>query len=213
MLHLIWQKDNSSTSEDGKEIKGVRSRLLECYRSLYFDPIPDMEPKQQVNRIAKNMIEYVSYLFTESLRYSCNSLVTDKHTTPLSPSWLVWRRWCESWWKMVKSTRMLLASFGKSTVSCSRSLQSLLVFIYAVIGSERPLPRPQRRGAVIILGMLALAKRSVVSERVEVLVKIGLGNLGKVRVVVILRVIWTDSSTGWSNVSTVHMCCLTTFKW
>lgn len=59
MLHLIWSKDNSSMSEDGKELKGVRSRLLECYRSLYFDVIPDMEPKQQVNRIAKNMIECV----------------------------------------------------------------------------------------------------------------------------------------------------------
>ena len=59
MLHLIWSKDNSAMSEDGKELKGVRSRLLECYRSLYFDPLPDMEPKQQVNRIAKNMIEYV----------------------------------------------------------------------------------------------------------------------------------------------------------
>lgn len=56
MLHLIWSKDNNSTSEDGKELKGIRSRLLECYRSLYFEPLPDMEPKQQVNRIAKNMI-------------------------------------------------------------------------------------------------------------------------------------------------------------
>lgn len=62
MLHLIWSKDNSATSEDGQELKGVRSRLLECYRSLYFDPIPDLEPKQQVNRIAKNMIESVLYL-------------------------------------------------------------------------------------------------------------------------------------------------------
>ena len=59
MLHLIWSKDNNSMSEDGKELKGVRSRLLECYRSLYFDVLPDMEPKQQVNRIAKNMIECV----------------------------------------------------------------------------------------------------------------------------------------------------------
>ena len=57
MLHLIWSKDNNATSEDGKELKGVRSRLLECYRSLYFDALPDMEAKQQVNRIAKNMIE------------------------------------------------------------------------------------------------------------------------------------------------------------
>ncbi len=57
MLHLVWSKDNSSTTEDGKELKGIRSRLLECYRNLYFDALPDMEPKQQVNRIAKNMIE------------------------------------------------------------------------------------------------------------------------------------------------------------
>jgi hypothetical protein len=59
MLHLIWSKDNNSMSEDGKELKGVRSRLLECYRNLYFDVLPDMEPKQQVNRISKNMIECV----------------------------------------------------------------------------------------------------------------------------------------------------------
>jgi hypothetical protein len=69
MLHLIWSKDNNATSEDGKELKGVRSRLLECYRSLYFDPLPDMEPKQQVNRIAKNMIEcVVSSYFVTMLR-------------------------------------------------------------------------------------------------------------------------------------------------
>jgi condensin complex subunit 1 len=63
MLHLIWAKDNStSTSEDGKEIKGVRQRLLECYKSLYFDPVPDpdMDAKKQVSRIAKNFVEYVS---------------------------------------------------------------------------------------------------------------------------------------------------------
>ncbi len=59
MLHLIWQKDNSVTSEDGKEIKGVRSRLLECYQTLYFDPIAELDARGQVSRIAKNMIECV----------------------------------------------------------------------------------------------------------------------------------------------------------
>ena len=54
-------------SEDGEKLKGVRPRLLECYQSLYFAALPDLEPKQQVNRIAKNMIEYVSYPFTKSL--------------------------------------------------------------------------------------------------------------------------------------------------
>lgn len=59
MLHLIWHKDNSSTSEDGKELKGIRSRVLDCYRHLYFDPVPDLDAKAQVVRISKNMIEYI----------------------------------------------------------------------------------------------------------------------------------------------------------
>lgn len=59
MLHLIWAKDNSHTSDDGKELKGVRSRLLECYRQLYFDPVADLDAKGNIGRIAKNMIESV----------------------------------------------------------------------------------------------------------------------------------------------------------
>jgi condensin complex subunit 1 len=62
MLHLIWTKDNNSTSEDGAEVKGVRANLIDVYRSLYFDVVPDLTPKQQVNRIAKNMIESVHVL-------------------------------------------------------------------------------------------------------------------------------------------------------
>ena len=58
MLHLIWTKDNNSTSsEEGMDGKGIRASLIEVYRSLYFDVVPDLAPKQQVNRIAKNMIE------------------------------------------------------------------------------------------------------------------------------------------------------------
>ena len=60
MLHLIWTKDNSgTTSEEDKELKGIRQRLIECYRSLYFDPVDDSDSRQQTNRIAKNMIECV----------------------------------------------------------------------------------------------------------------------------------------------------------
>ena len=34
--------------------------MLKCYCSLYFDPLPNMEPKQQVNQMAKNMIELMN---------------------------------------------------------------------------------------------------------------------------------------------------------
>ena len=66
MLHLIWNKDDSrsTTAEDGQELKGIRQRLLECYRGLYFDQIAGLDQKAQVNRIAKNMIEYV-YLLSD----------------------------------------------------------------------------------------------------------------------------------------------------
>ena len=49
-----------------------------------------------------------------------------------------------------------------------------------IVGSDKPLPKNQRRGAIIILGMLAVARRHIVTERVDVLLRVGLGPLGKV---------------------------------
>ncbi|TFK48960.1 hypothetical protein OE88DRAFT_1727293 [Heliocybe sulcata] len=141
MLHLIWAKDNSSTGEDGREVKGVRARLLECYRSLYFDALPDMEPKQQVNRIAKNMIE-LTYGATlaelTSLEEMMRTMMDDEQIHP--------------------------DVVGK---------------LWQVYSSDRPLPKQQRRGAIIILGMLALARRSVVTDHVDTMLRVGLGNFGK----------------------------------
>ncbi|GJE88854.1 condensin complex subunit 1 [Phanerochaete sordida] len=141
MLHLIWHKDHSATSEDGKELKGIRPRLLECYRSLYFDALPDMEPKQQVNRIAKNMIE----------------LTYDATLAELT--------------SLEEMLRIMMED--------DQIHNDVITKLWQVYSSERPLPRAQRRGAVIILGMLALARRSVVADRVDTLVKTGLGKLGQ----------------------------------
>jgi condensin complex subunit 1 len=57
MLHLIWTKDNNATTEDGTDGRSIRGNLIDVYKSLYFDVVPDLAPKQQVNRIAKNMLE------------------------------------------------------------------------------------------------------------------------------------------------------------
>jgi condensin complex subunit 1 len=59
MLHLIWKKDDSATAED-KELKGVRQRLLEVYRNLYFEAVEGLDARGQVSRIAKNIIESVN---------------------------------------------------------------------------------------------------------------------------------------------------------
>ena len=55
-----------------------------------------------------------------------------------------------------------------------------LYLIVSITGKEKQLPKPQRRGAIIILGMLAVARRSVVTDKVDVMLKIGLGSVGKV---------------------------------
>lgn len=46
--------------------------------------------------------------------------------------------------------------------------------------AERNIPARQRRGAILIIGMLAVAKRNIITDRVDALLKIGLGPVGKV---------------------------------
>ncbi|KAJ7914853.1 non-SMC mitotic condensation complex subunit 1-domain-containing protein [Mycena leptocephala] len=142
MLHLIWSKDNSnSTSEDGQELKGIRQRLLECYRQLYFDPIAGMEPKAQVNRIAKNMIEltyHATLAELTSLEEMMRIMMDDEQIHP-----------------------------------------DVIAKLWSVYSINKPLPKTQRQGAIIILGMLALAKRGVLTDHVDVMLKVGLGHLGK----------------------------------
>ncbi|KIL63463.1 hypothetical protein M378DRAFT_107274 [Amanita muscaria Koide BX008] len=144
MLHLIWHKDNNSTtSEDGKELKGIRFELLECYRNLYFEPLPDTEvdAKAQVNRIAKNMIE----------------LTYDATLAELT--------------SLEEMMRILMDE------GCIH--HDVISKLWHVYKSTKPLPKAQRRGAIIVLGMLALAKRSVLTDHVDVMLKVGLGSWGK----------------------------------
>ncbi|CAG8435255.1 1824_t:CDS:10 [Scutellospora calospora] len=49
--------------------------------------------------------------------------------------------------------------------------------VYSV--STKQIPKAQRRGAIIILGMFAKAKMEIVQEKTDLLLKIGLGPLGK----------------------------------
>ena len=53
--------------------------------------------------------------------------------------------------------------------------------LWHVYSTNKAIDKAQRRGAIIILGMLAIAKRDIVTERVDTLLKIGLGPLGQVR--------------------------------
>ncbi|CAG8496875.1 6175_t:CDS:2, partial [Acaulospora morrowiae] len=58
MLHLIWTKDNND------EGKGIRKRLIESYRKLYFDFDISIFDKENVYIITRNLI---SLMFNATL--------------------------------------------------------------------------------------------------------------------------------------------------
>ncbi|KAF9345500.1 Condensin complex subunit [Mortierella sp. AD094] len=51
--------------------------------------------------------------------------------------------------------------------------------LWQVYSHHKDIPKPQRRGAIIILGMLAKAKPDIVANKIETILKIGLGKHGK----------------------------------
>jgi condensin complex subunit 1 len=52
--------------------------------------------------------------------------------------------------------------------------------MYDIGFSRGQISKQQRRGAIIILGMLAKADTEMVSEKIDLMLRIGLGPVGKV---------------------------------
>ncbi|KAJ1033083.1 hypothetical protein NDA16_000361 [Ustilago loliicola] len=140
MVHLIWTKDNTLVMEDGSQLKGVRSRLIEVYRALYFDARADLNAKDNVARIAKNMIERTFGATLAELTSLEEMLKTMQIENLVHP-------------KVVNK-------------------------LWAVYSAPRAISAAQRRGAIIVLGMLATARREIISEQIDVLLRVGLGPLG-----------------------------------
>jgi hypothetical protein len=57
------------------------------------------------------------------------------------------------------------------------------IHTFFLLGSQRAdIPTPQRRGAIIILGMLAKAYKETIADNVDLLLRVGLGSFGAVRI-------------------------------
>ncbi|GAA5881885.1 hypothetical protein JCM3774_005765 [Rhodotorula dairenensis] len=163
MLHLIWTKDetpNTTTGaaaaaaaahhqaegagadDDGaKEAKGVRSRLIECYSQLYFEPPEALPEKDQISFVARNVIE----------------LTRDATLAELT-----------------SLEQLLAVMMAKGVVS-----DDVITKLWQVYSTSKEIPRFQRRGAIIVLGMFAQTKPEVVADHVETLLRIGLGQFGR----------------------------------
>ncbi|GAA5965910.1 hypothetical protein JCM21900_006039 [Sporobolomyces salmonicolor] len=142
MLHLIWSKDDApTTEEDGKEVKGIRSRLIECYSQIYFEPPADLSQKDQVAFVARNVIE----------------LTRDATLAELT-----------------SLEQLLAVMMSKGVVD-----DEVVTKLWQVYSTPKSIPKFQRRGAIIVLGMFAQPRPEVVADHVDSLLKIGLGPLGR----------------------------------
>lgn len=136
MLHLIWTKD---TSDEGK---GIKMKLLSCYENLYLSVDSKASKKENVARIAKNLIE---------LTYNTNLAE-------------------------LTSLEQLISTL----MTENKVAYDVIDKLWSVYGfTKGRIQKSQRRGAIIILGMLAKAKTKIVSEQIDTMLKIGLGPLGK----------------------------------
>lgn len=136
MLHLIWTKD---TSDEGK---GIKMKLLSCYKSLYLEKDAKISQRENTARIAKNLIE----------------LTNDTTLAELTSL------------EQVLSTLM-----NENEIS-----HGVIEKLWSVYGfTKGRIQKSQRRGAIVILGMLAKAQTTIVSDKIDVMLKFGLGPLGK----------------------------------
>lgn len=67
-----------------------------------------------------------------------------------------------------------MANSGDITIS-----DEVVEKLWQVYSHNKEIPNQQRRGAIIILGMLAKAKPDIVAQKIETILKIGLGKHGK----------------------------------
>ncbi|KOS15882.1 condensin complex subunit 1 [Malassezia pachydermatis] len=141
MVHLIWTKDNTLVMEDGSQLKGIRSRLIDVYRSLYFDTYADATPAENTTRIARNMIERT---FGATLA------------------------------ELTSMEQLFSVMQGEGFVDAA-----VIDMLWDVYASPRPISRAQRRGAIMVLSMLAKADRTLVAEKIDVLLRMGLGPHGQ----------------------------------
>mgnify|MGYP003365799755 CR=1 FL=1 len=76
MLHLVWMK---GSNEEGNQ---VVSKLIECYKTLYFNSSPTATPLQKSASIAKNLVE-LTYDASMADLASLEKLISELYETKL----------------------------------------------------------------------------------------------------------------------------------
>ncbi|CAN6674953.1 condensin complex subunit 1 [Trichomonascus vanleenenianus] len=133
------------------EGQAIQAHLVECYHSLFFDTPSGISEADANLLVARNLI---------SLTYGATlaELASLEHLLNLAHA----------------------AQRKKNTVGRTFVNAGVIKMLWKIYGYEqREISKSQRRGAVIIIGMLARADYTVANAGVELLLRIGLGEKGK----------------------------------
>lgn len=170
MIHLVWAKGGGNNDE----ALAIQKHLLSCYQSLFFDPPSDATRSESNNLIARSLVS-LTYGTTVSEITSLERLLG----FAMSPSALsgITNNLTQRQKDNDADTALLSDRVLPTTKMISDGVVKVLWKIY---GHNQRLAKSQRRGAVIILGMLAKADPEVVDiEGLELLLKVGLGQHGR----------------------------------
>ncbi|CAO1629165.1 unnamed protein product [Parajaminaea phylloscopi] len=161
MIHLVWTKDNTMVEPTAGGVTGAaNAEEREAAASA-----------STTRSIKGRLIEvYVSLYFAPLAHLS------DAENVGLIARNLVQRTRGASLAELT-SLEELLSTMCSDNLIPAAVVEKLWA-VYATPPSARKVERSQRRGAIIVLSMLAAAKRQIVQEKIDTLLGIGLGPLG-----------------------------------
>ncbi|GAA6027146.1 hypothetical protein JCM8097_002429 [Rhodosporidiobolus ruineniae] len=154
MLHLIWTKDDAAPSASAAASAGADG---------------DGEDKAETRGIRARLIECYSQLYFEP-----PADMGDKDQVAFVARNVIELTRDATLAELTSLEQLLAVMMARDVVE-----DDVISKLWQVYSTPKDIPRFQRRGAIIVLGMFAQTRPEVVADHVETLLKIGLGPWGR----------------------------------
>ncbi|GAA6015382.1 hypothetical protein JCM10207_008969 [Rhodosporidiobolus poonsookiae] len=155
MLHLIWTKDDAAPSSTAAPTAGASGE--------------GGEEEKETRGIRARLIECYSQLYFEppadmgekdSVAFVARNVIELTRDATLA--------------ELTSLEQLLAVMMARGVVE-----DDVIAKLWQVYSTPKDIPRFQRRGAIIVLGMFAQTRPEVVADHVETLLRTGLGPLGR----------------------------------
>ncbi|GAA5840742.1 hypothetical protein JCM11251_001688 [Rhodosporidiobolus azoricus] len=156
MLHLIWTKDDASPSASAAAASSANADGGEG-------------EEKETRGIRARLIECYSQLYFEP-----PADMGEKDQVALVARNVIELTRDATLAELTSLEALLAVMMARGVVE-----DEVITKLWQVYSTSKDIPRFQRRGAIIVLGMFAQTRPEVVADQVETLLKIGLGHLGR----------------------------------